>query len=174
MRRSDGGHARVAAPGSHLDHHLFPDCIGTCGAAEDAESQRDSDMGWTIALSCTSGYSTFVYYLWESIEMATLVRACQLSDLEEGEIFQADIEGLGKVALYLVGNEIFATDDTCSHGQASLSEDGFVDAFTVTCSWHDGAFDIRTGKPTALPCMVAIRTHEVVIVGAEVLIKAVP
>lgn len=98
----------------------------------------------------------------------TLVKACMVSDLEEGEIFQAEVDGVGKVAVYKVGDDIFASDDTCTHGQASLSEDGYVEDFNVICSWHDGAFDVRTGEPTALPCMVALKTYAVTVMGDEV------
>jgi p-cumate 2,3-dioxygenase ferredoxin subunit len=99
-----------------------------------------------------------------------LVRTCVLSDLEEGEIFQTEIEGVGKLAVYLVEGEVYATDDTCTHGQASLAEDGYVEEFVVTCSWHDGAFDIRTGEPTALPCMVKLKTYPTTVRGDEVFI----
>ena len=99
-----------------------------------------------------------------------LVKACLLSDLEEGEIFRAEVEGAGKLAIYTVGGDVFATDDTCTHGQASLGEDGFIEGFTVTCSWHEGAFDIRTGEPTALPCMVALKTYTVVVQDEDVLV----
>lgn len=101
----------------------------------------------------------------------TLVKACQLSDLEDGEIFQADVDGVGKLAVYKIGDAVFASDDTCTHGQASLAEDGYIEEFNVICSWHDGAFDVRTGQPTALPCMVALKTYEVVVQDDDVMVS---
>lgn len=101
----------------------------------------------------------------------TLVRICPADEIEEEEIRQAEIEGIGKIALYRVGDEIFATADVCTHGQASLSEDGFQEGFVVTCSWHDGAFDIRTGTPCALPCNVPLKTYNVVIRDGHVYIE---
>jgi p-cumate 2,3-dioxygenase ferredoxin subunit len=83
----------------------------------------------------------------------TLVKACQLSDLEDGEIFKVEVTDHPPLALYMIGNEIFATADTCTHGEASLSEDGYIEDGQVICSWHDGAFNIRTGEPCRLPCM---------------------
>ena len=100
-----------------------------------------------------------------------LVKACEMSDLEDGEIFKAEIDGVGPVAIYRVGDELFATCDTCTHGQASLSEDGYVEDCKVICSWHDGAFDLRTGEPAALPCMVAIQTYQVSVEGDEVFLE---
>jgi p-cumate 2,3-dioxygenase ferredoxin subunit len=96
------------------------------------------------------------------------VKVCALSDLEEGEIFHAEVAGSGNFAIYLVGGEVYATDNTCSHGAASLSEDGYLEEFRVTCSWHDGAFDIRTGAPLALPCMEPIKAYPVVVKDGDV------
>jgi nitrite reductase/ring-hydroxylating ferredoxin subunit len=93
----------------------------------------------------------------------TLVKVCELSQLEEGEIFHAEIAGAGNFAIYMVKDQVYATDNTCSHGAASLSEDGYLEDFKVTCSWHDGAFDIRTGEPLALPCMEPIKSYPVVV-----------
>ena len=101
----------------------------------------------------------------------SLLKACTLDDLEEGEIFLAEVPGAGRLALYKIGDDVFATDDTCTHGQASLSEDGFVEAFIVTCSWHDGAFDVRTGQPVALPCTIPLRTYKVTVEGDEVFVS---
>jgi nitrite reductase/ring-hydroxylating ferredoxin subunit len=98
----------------------------------------------------------------------TLVKVCQLSELEEGEIFHAEVAGSGNFAIYLVEDKVYATDNTCTHGAASLAEDGYVENHTVTCSWHDGAFDIRSGEPLALPCMVALKTYPTVVKDGEV------
>lgn len=101
-----------------------------------------------------------------------LVRICAISDLEEGEILKAEVEGVGTLAVYTVGGEVYATDDMCTHAEASLSEDGFVEGFKVTCSWHDGAFDIRSGEPMALPCLDKLRTYAVTIQDDEVFVEA--
>ncbi len=101
----------------------------------------------------------------------TLVKVCQLSDLEEGEIFHAEVAGAGNFAVYLVEGKVYASDNICTHGAATLSEDGYVEKFNVICSWHDGAFDIRTGEPTALPCMVALKTYPVEVKDEEVFLS---
>lgn len=105
-------------------------------------------------------------------ERAVLIKACALSDLEEGEIFQAEVEGVGTLAIYTVDGDVFATDDICTHGQASLSEDGYIEDFKVTCSWHEGAFDIRNGEPMALPCMDKLKTYTVTVQDDEVFVEA--
>lgn len=99
-----------------------------------------------------------------------LVKACRLSDLEDGEIFKAEIDDHGPLAIYLIGDDVFATADVCTHGEASLSEDGYVEDGQVICSWHDGAFDIRSGEPCRLPCMDPLQTFPIRIEGEDVFV----
>lgn len=99
------------------------------------------------------------------------VKACDLSDLEDGEIFKAEVNGEPPLAIYLIGNDVFATADTCTHGEASLSEDGYIEECQVICSWHDGAFDIRTGQAARLPCMDSLKAYPVEIRDGEVYVN---
>ena len=99
---------------------------------------------------------------------ATVVKICPADEIEDGEMRQAEVEGIGKIAIYRVGDRYFATSDVCTHGQASLSEDGYLEEFVITCSWHDGAFDIRTGEPCALPCTVPLQTYPVALIDGDV------
>ena len=41
----------------------------------------------------------------------------------------------------------------------------------LECGWHYGAFDVRTGEPTASPCEVALRAYPVVIDAGKVCIR---
>lgn len=79
--------------------------------------------------------------------------------------------GEAAVALFNVGGRYFAVADRCPHGRASLSEgciDG--DAGTLTCPWHRGEFDLRSGEPLAGPARAPIRTYEVKVQGDQILI----
>ena len=62
-----------------------------------------------------------------------------------------------------------------SHARASLS-DGTVDIATciLTCPWHQGMFDLRTGKPAGGPPVVPLRTYEVTIDGNRAVIGPQP
>jgi nitrite reductase/ring-hydroxylating ferredoxin subunit len=71
------------------------------------------------------------------------------------------------IAVFRLGEEIFATDDTCTHGAASLSEGDICDG-QVECPFHSGAFDIRTGEATALPCIKALRVYPITIENGRV------
>jgi nitrite reductase/ring-hydroxylating ferredoxin subunit len=99
-----------------------------------------------------------------------LVRACAFSELEDGEIAKADIDGEA-LAIYRIGDEVFATADICTHGEASLSEDGYIEDGKVICSWHDGAFDIRTGEACRVPCMDPLQAYPIVIRDGEVFVE---
>lgn len=85
---------------------------------------------------------------------------CASSDLPEGEVRQVDL-GDGRVlAIYRVDGTVFATDDLCSHGDASLA-DGEIEDGHIVCPYHMGKFDIRTGEASGAPCSIAIRTYNV-------------
>lgn len=102
-----------------------------------------------------------------------LVSLCPVDDVWEGAIRPATLPGGRKIALYNLGGTIFATDDTCTHGAASLSEDGQVEGHFVECGWHSGRFDIRSGEACAMPCTEALHTWPVEVVDGQVCV-AVP
>ena len=88
------------------------------------------------------------------------IAACKTSDLAPDEIREVEVEGRKSIAVYNLDGEFFATDDTCTHGDASLAE-GDIEDGDVICPFHMGAFDIRTGAATAPPCVSPIRTYPV-------------
>ena len=51
---------------------------------------------------------------------------CDRGDLADGEIRRVDVDGRVVLAVYRVDGDFYVTDDTCTHGAASLSE-GFLD-----------------------------------------------
>ena len=69
---------------------------------------------------------------------------CAASKMSEGEPFGFKV-GDQRVALYKVDDEIFATDDVCSHAFALLST-GFLEGHVVECPLHGAMFDVRDGK----------------------------
>ena len=86
------------------------------------------------------------------------LRLMAAADVPEGEVRRFAAPGRRALAVFNVGGEILITDDTCTHGMASLSE-GFLDGEIIECPWHGGAFNVRTGAATALPCSDPIRTY---------------
>jgi len=74
------------------------------------------------------------------------------------------------IALYRVKDQYFATDDLCSHAEASLSE-GDLKGFLIHCPRHGGQFDVRTGAARHFPAYTPIRTFPVKAEGNEIFIE---
>ncbi|MEX0865127.1 MAG: non-heme iron oxygenase ferredoxin subunit [Acidimicrobiia bacterium] len=68
--------------------------------------------------------------------------------------------GEHRIAMFRVGDEVFAIGDTCSHAEASLSEGEVFDG-AVECPRHGSEFDLRTGKAMTLPATTSVPTYEV-------------
>jgi p-cumate 2,3-dioxygenase ferredoxin subunit len=101
-----------------------------------------------------------------------LIDLCAAADVSPGDIRRGELPGGRAVAIYNVDGAFFVTEDTCSHGEASLSEDGTLEGYEVECSWHFGRFDVRSGKPCAMPCEKAIRAWPVHVENGRVLVEA--
>jgi nitrite reductase/ring-hydroxylating ferredoxin subunit len=86
---------------------------------------------------------------------------------------QVSIPGHPPLAVYRVNEEeFFCTQDMCTHGNASLADEGDLEGYIVECSWHEGKFDIRTGQPCALPCTEPLKTFPVIVAGGEIFLQA--
>ncbi|AUT65479.1 anthranilate 1,2-dioxygenase ferredoxin subunit AndAb [Paraburkholderia sp. SIMBA_049] len=89
-----------------------------------------------------------------------------LDDFAEGEP-AAVIAGDRQIAVFRIGDEVFALNDLCTHGHARLSE-GYVEDGCVECPLHQGLIDIRTGAPRCAPITEAVRAFPIRIVEARV------
>ena len=89
--------------------------------------------------------------------------ASYVADLHEGQILRVEPDGTDAIALYRIGDDYFATDDTCTHGDASLSDGEIVEEYEVECPYHGGRFCIKSGEPTCAPCIIPLKTHKVVV-----------
>jgi nitrite reductase/ring-hydroxylating ferredoxin subunit len=69
-----------------------------------------------------------------------------------------------------VDGELFISDDTCSHGEASLSE-GTVDGAEIECPWHSGKFCLRTGAALNFPAVTPIRVYPATVRDGAVFIS---
>jgi p-cumate 2,3-dioxygenase ferredoxin subunit len=91
--------------------------------------------------------------------MGETIVLCSANEVLEGEIKQAPLPDGSNVALYRVDGAIYATADMCTHGEASLAEEGIITGKTVECTFHFGTFDVTTGEPTGMPCEIALKTY---------------
>ncbi|WP_147917714.1 non-heme iron oxygenase ferredoxin subunit [Ruania zhangjianzhongii] len=95
-------------------------------------------------------------------------------DLEPGEAMRLELDGadgsLVEVALARAEDgQYYAINDICSHGQVSLSE-GEIDGDTLECWLHGSMFDLRTGRPLALPATRPVPVYPVTYDGDHVLV----
>jgi nitrite reductase/ring-hydroxylating ferredoxin subunit len=98
------------------------------------------------------------------------IKLCSVDDVEIEQPFMVSVEGREPFAVYNVEGIIYVSDNFCTHGRASLGEEGELVGFNITCSWHDGAFDIRTGEPTAHPCTEPLKVYPVIVRDDDVYI----
>lgn len=94
--------------------------------------------------------------------MANRLRLCQIADVKDGEPFAVYIAQMPALAVYIVGNDYFVTDNMCTHGNAMLT-DGYQDGGIIECPFHGGSFEIATGAAKAFPCQVPIKTYPAII-----------
>ncbi|MDX2277342.1 MAG: non-heme iron oxygenase ferredoxin subunit [Hyphomonadaceae bacterium] len=81
-----------------------------------------------------------------------------VASLQDGDVERRIASDGRAVAVYRVRGVIYATDDKCSHGAASLS-DGFIEGDLIECPAHGGQFHIPTGLPRCFPVVEAVRAY---------------
>ena len=76
------------------------------------------------------------------------------------------------IAVVRIGDDFYAINDTCSHGNVSLSE-GEVDVATkeLECMKHGSAFSLENGCPNTLPATQPVAFYNVTVKGDEVFIE---
>ncbi len=67
--------------------------------------------------------------------------------------------GSRKLAVYDTPTGPYVSLAVCNHGGADLCQ-GYFDGHTIECPLHQGAFDVRTGKPISAPATRTMRTFE--------------
>jgi 3-phenylpropionate/trans-cinnamate dioxygenase ferredoxin subunit len=90
--------------------------------------------------------------------------AVHLDDLPDVGAVQVVIDGQPVSVVRAEDGSIHAIDDICSHAEVSLSE-GEVEDCTIECWLHGSRFDLRTGRPTALPATQPVDVYPVRVDG---------
>ena len=89
------------------------------------------------------------------------VDAGKLADLPEGKARVVQV-GNRAVAIFKIGDSVYAIDDNCSHRAGPLSE-GLLEGLVVRCPWHGARFDLRTGEPLCPPATRPLRRYSVTV-----------
>src|SRR3954449_12417038 len=92
--------------------------------------------------------------------------ACRLSELADDSAVGLELDGV-PVCVAKSDGEVFAIGDICSHAEVNLSEGEVCDS-TVECWLHGSRFDLRNGRPLALPANRPVPTYPVKIDGDDV------
>lgn len=101
--------------------------------------------------------------------MSDFLRVAALADVPPGGARRVLVRRR-PIALFHVDGQIYATDDTCTHAEASLAE-GAVAGCQVICPLHGARFDVRTGQALTLPAVVPVQTYPVKVENGEIYIK---
>src|SRR5262245_15996179 len=95
-------------------------------------------------------------------------KVVQLDALGDGDVLGVDVGG-SSLALYRIGDEIWATDGICTHATGLLS-DGWLEDGAIECPLHQARFDVRTGRALCAPATEDLQTYPVRIEGNHVLV----
>ena len=75
------------------------------------------------------------------------------------------------LAIYDTPSGIYASSALCNHGGADLC-DGYFDGHVIECPLHQGAFDVRDGKPVCAPATRPMKTFETRVENGMVQVRA--
>jgi 3-phenylpropionate/trans-cinnamate dioxygenase ferredoxin subunit len=91
------------------------------------------------------------------------------ADFDNEDVEQRWVGNLA-VAIYKAEGQFYATQDVCTHEHAYLS-DGVVVDCVVECPFHQGRFDVRTGKALSAPVIIPLQTYPVQVVDGQIYVN---
>jgi nitrite reductase/ring-hydroxylating ferredoxin subunit len=103
----------------------------------------------------------------QEIAMAQFVKVgtrAEFENLETGKLVEA---GGQSIAIFNLGGNYYALENTCPHRGGPLSE-GTVEAGEVICPWHGSRFDVKTGAVLAPPSRQGVKSFPVRVTGNDV------
>jgi 3-phenylpropionate/trans-cinnamate dioxygenase ferredoxin component len=101
--------------------------------------------------------------------MSEFVKVATTSEVPPGGRKVVDIDGRA-IALFNIDGKLCAIDDVCTHDGGPLA-DGQLHGREIECPRHGARFDVCTGAALCMPAFEPVATHEVKVVGDDVLIR---
>ena len=98
--------------------------------------------------------------------MPEFVTVAQTTDVPQGEMLLVELED-ENIAIANVGGTYYAFGAECTHAGGPLDEGDLQDE-TLTCPWHGGEFDIKTGQVLGPPPQEDIPTYQVKVEGTDI------
>lgn len=90
------------------------------------------------------------------------LKICNVSEIPSGKAVRVKIGNQAIAIVRTPSGAVKAINDTCSHGEISLSE-GFVDEDTIECWAHGAKFSLETGAALSLPAFEPVEVYPVTI-----------
>lgn len=100
------------------------------------------------------------------------IRVGPLEDLPEGRGVRVETAG-HRIAMFRIGEQVYAIGDRCTHAEASLAE-GEVFDLEVECPRHGSEFHLKSGEPASLPATKAVPVYTVDVVDGDVFLELEP
>lgn len=100
--------------------------------------------------------------------MVEFVKVAKVADIpaDTGKFVEV---GGKEIALFRVGDKVYATTNVCPHQGGPLAE-GTMDGTAIVCPWHSWVFDVTTGVSPVMP-QVRIETYPVKVEGDDVYVQ---
>lgn len=76
--------------------------------------------------------------------MAEFVKVAKKSEIPTEVGKQVEVKGR-EIALFKIGDKVYAIDHVCAHQGGPLAEGG-LEGTVVTCPWHGWQYDVTTGE----------------------------
>jgi 3-phenylpropionate/trans-cinnamate dioxygenase ferredoxin subunit len=98
--------------------------------------------------------------------MPGFIFVAKRSEIPEGTGLCVEAEGK-RIALFRLGDDVCAIDDSCPHANGPLSEGG-LEGDVVECPWHGSRLNVRTGSVLQPPAAEGVATYAVRVTGEEI------
>jgi 3-phenylpropionate/trans-cinnamate dioxygenase ferredoxin subunit len=103
---------------------------------------------------------------------AAFTRVAAAAELAPGKMACVEVAGR-RLLLANVDGAFYATDDTCTHEDASLCT-GALKGEYVKCPLHGSRFSLLTGEPLEEPADEPLNTYAVKVEGGAILVANEP
>ena len=101
--------------------------------------------------------------------MSDFIRVAGIVEIPDPGRKLVEIDDRLVVVIHTAGH-FYAIDDVCTHDGGPLGE-GELEGHTIACPRHGAKFDIRDGRALTMPATKATITHDVKVVGDDVLVR---
>ncbi|MBI3840148.1 MAG: non-heme iron oxygenase ferredoxin subunit [Planctomycetia bacterium] len=101
--------------------------------------------------------------------MPDFIRVANISEIPDPGRKLVEVDDRLVVVIHTAGH-FYAVDDVCTHDGGPLGE-GQLQGFTIACPRHGAKFDVRDGRALTMPATKATVTHDVKVVGDDVLLR---